>query len=323
MTLFDDVAAGFVNLLKPDNPISIVLIAGIIIGGFFFWRMAMRMREPDSKRLDRYVLTMPKIGHQAGVIAYEYPQAKELPNLEGLKEIPEVKDHAQFLIEHQKEMFHYLLKYDGSGTIKSGKAIMLTHNRIDDPDFSEPMESVFDFVQLSKVHRRLLAQAATQGRIFEDAVDFDGEIVDLIYYPMMSTDPGQRVVILPDPHATLQIAAQIKEFVVTQQKSKFNEIQRKAAERGKELAESELKATTEKYNFTRREWAKKDYWGATLSTLGSPLSLAIVGIMVGGSAMLLPDMLKQWMPGYTDYHYRGLAVMFGLLGVWAVQHFRK
>lgn len=322
--ILGQIVEGFVNLLKPDNPISIVLIAGIIVGVFFAWRTAMRLKEPDAKRIDRFVFTMPKIGHQFGGTVYDYPEIDE-PNLEGLKEIREAKDIAQFILDNKKDMHFYLLKYDGYGTISSGMALVLTHNRIDDQDYSEQMESVFDFVQLSKVHRRLLSQATSAGRIYENAVDFDGRWVDLIYYPMQNPDPQKQVITITNSHATLQIAAQIKEWVVTRQKSNFNEIQRRAAERGKELAESELKATTAKYNFVRRQWAKKEYWQDTLSTIGSSLSLAIIGFVVGGAAIFLPDVFKQYManPLYTEFHYRAFAVLAGIIGIWVLQHFRK
>lgn len=312
-------AQWFIDVFKPDNPISIVILAAIAIGGYILARLYVQTKEPDGKRIDSFIITMPSLGVLAQVMAYEYPDGKAKPNLEMLRELPNAGRLADDLIKIADDLHYYIVKYESTKTavLKGGMALLLMHRRIDDPALSERMWSTTDIFR-GKIHTRLLAQASDKAAVITNAVQYGDESIDLIYYPEMPPSPDSEVKALSNPHATLAIAAQMREYVAIQKQSKLNEIARRAAEKGRLEAISEIKRLQEKVNLLERMLGKRSYWGREALAAADGMSMWITVGVVGGCAIILPDLLQRYLYGYTPQHYIGMAVLIGAMLCYAV-----
>jgi|GEM_PF-5975767 len=331
-----NIGNAIVDWLTPFGLPQGVVIGGFIAIGIIIWLRINYFRQPAHDFLGIYEFTMPHRPDKFKARVWALHQGKRVDEMiEGFamfhKDNMDSFNRISTLLDQNRHIANaYLLHYEDTeiATKRSGWALMLTNAPLEDGHYYHTIDAIKHMLSMpTKIN--LVAQSGFTGFLDVGAgkwVDSKGHLYspcDQIYYPMQpiipSVQPPEEI--RTSAKVMLSMAAEVEQTITTMRESHRNEIIAKAADERASAAESLSRRLQAQVNHERRQRIKKDYWSGQLTTIGTPLSLALILIVIGGCAVMLPDIFSKNLPGYTSQHYIAAAVMIGGIIVWAIGHF--
>ena len=316
-----DILTDVINAFRPDNPIAIFLIVAIAAGALFAFFKIMRLREPKGKKIDRFIFSMPYQGEIFEATAYEDPELRDIVNLEELEQLDEAKALVADLKKHWNRLYFYDLKYErmDRSTRDNGRAILMTHARLDADGYSNRTDSQINWLTLTREQVRIMVQAADYGRIFRDV---DG--LDLIYYPAIKPVAGEQALVnLQNPHGTMAVVALIREAVRNIGRIRQLEAKNRALENNFNLANSETARQVQRRGLVEIENAKKPPFQISEALHSPAMPALMVFAVILGALIVLPPIIRSIVPGVDQTSVNLMAAVMGGVAVFALQNWRR
>lgn len=301
-----------------------------------YWRLNY-YRQPAHDRLGDYIFSMSHINESFKATVWALHLDKEIDELiDGFEQFKLHEDKEAFiqiaaLLDDNRSIAHaYLLRYLDYevASRKSGWGLLLTNAPIEDGKYYVPRPSQKHLFSMpTKIN--MCAESLKTGFISDDAqpwIDPKGHAYgpcDHIYYSLqpIGSDIRPPQELRVNAQVLLSVAATKDQDMITLRESKKNKMIADAAERRANEADSDARRFKAQVNHERRQRVKKDYWTGQLTTIGTPLSLALIILVIGGCAAFLPDVFARNIPGYSQTHYIIASVLVGGLVVWAIGYF--
>ena len=328
-----NIANGIIDWLWPIGLPQIVVIGGLIGLGIIIWWRVNYYRQPAHDFLGIYEFSMPHRPDKFKARVWALHNQKRVDELiEGFamfhRDDMEAFNKISALLDENRRIANgYLLRYEDTeiATKRSGWALMLTNAPLEDGRFYHTIDAIKHMLSMpTKIN--LVAQSGFTGFIdigagrYRDPNGHLYENCDQIYYPMQPIIATEQTPeeIRTSAKVLLSMAAEVDQTLITLRESRRNEIIAKAADERASLAESTSRRLQAQVNHERRQRIKKDYWSGQLTTIGTPLSLALIIGVILVCGVMLPDIFAKNIPGYTQQHYIGLAILIGGSIVWFI-----
>lgn len=301
-----------------------IVIAFLIGIGVWIIRIYNYKRDPTPDRIGDYYLSMPNKRQRMKVTLFGLQPEFDNETLQAVKQLagPEL---AEVFEKNKQKMHFYVARHMGyeGARIESGYSIIMSEADFTDKDYYKEYNESKNWMLGISTRTREVSQATPDAEIWPAARKWGKHVVNLIYYPTtpITKEPKHTLQELEGIKATMSMVASWDQNMITLQKSKSNEITAKAADERADDAESNWRKSQSALNHARRQQLKKDYWAQQLTTIGTPLSLALIVAVIGGAAVFLPDTLAKTIPGYSPQHYIGFSVAIGTIAVWAIGKF--
>lgn len=311
---FLDPICGFFFPFNADN---ILLIVGLIVAGIWIIRAVLYQRDLTGIRHGDYFLRMPFIGEiiKATVFGLETEKDVEklIYNIQNIHQNnPEDSETLRkIMMADLHDACGYIIEYrdvEGS-TRKSGKALMLTTGPLEDGAYYKERPAERNLIRGVPTRVRMVLDAKIDGFIDELALEWNGEKVDAIYFPLEPMRPpsGYKPKDLPvtEARALLGIVAKTDQILKTGALVKEMTIRTESAEeKMREAQRNELAARGEA-NMLGNTLADKLYSGSEdrhiVENISPFIAAGIVFISVLAATQFFPqnppDPIRQLILG--------------------------
>lgn len=303
-----------------------IIIAAIIAASVYGLRVAVYHRQPTPYRIADYLMSMPHIRHRFKVSLFALPVqfGSELLNTFEAVGGKELKD----LFEQNKGKMHFYvgrhLGYE-AGTIESGLSIIMSEADLEQGQYYTELEESFNHLKGTETRLREVSQSGTEGMVWLKARKWNGEVVNLIYYPAnpIVKHPTVATEKLELVKVAMSVVPMMDVWYEDLQKSNMNKLRADSADRAKDKALASNKVKTEEANMLKHALSIQEYFAQMISGQSGGMSWILAAAIVAGSAIFGPDILARMVPGYDFVQYRGMAAILGIAFAWLVSMFRS